>query len=585
MFFLCGSLSSSLQVSAYISHTKITSPTHISPNMTDKHTSDEHTYKCNVCSCPVPLQVCKGNNKGNAGCLYASCNAVQADGLTCKYFHWASPKASPTSSQAPSPTLTAPSTLATLMGASQALANIMPSAITFLQCWYPNCTSTHIARGCEQHSCHKHCRQSGGCLQPGHTVSTSSTSTSRNKGKARAVSHKNSHSPEPSSFTISQLLPTLLPPPSCAPVDTCADPPYASQMPPVFTQQYAQEQELAEQHRLLDAEWLVNTQHACHHVLAYCWPKVCCYLHLLAVTNILDVQNRSEPTTVLFQDGFQWPHFILTIDVLCELDLSSLTGELVDICVKLYNSSLCTCTKVKPGFVIPMKEAQPILLKGLDVTDYPDLNCIISTAFSNHKPHLHSNLSNECSHVHHKLRELQHTSASTSVLMLDNEVEVEFAMSHAHVPTKRLITPAVSLDQSAIYQMFIQPKLWFPQHPLPSAPSMKPPLMRMLLSSPPMMRACRVFKSKRHSCQMKRRNTQHMHLWSANHHPNDVVILYWSANHHPQCLMTCCHQPNVLILYCHHPPPHSHWHWALDTLATMQLWLTMSLSGLLISML
>ena len=335
---------------------------------------------------------------------------------------------------------------------------------------------------------------------------------------------------------------------------------------------------------LMLSDWWTHNMHATMSLLI-AGPRSVVILHLLAVTNILDVQNRSEPTTVLFQDGFQWPHFILTIDVLCELDLSSLTGKLVDICVKLYNSSLCTCTKVKPGFVIPMKEAQPILLKGLDVTDCPDLNCIISTAFSNHKPHLHSNLSNECSHVHRKLRELQHTSASTSVLMSDDEVEVEFAMSHAHVPTKRLITPAVSLDQSAIYQMFIQPKLWFPQHPLPSAPSMKPPLMRMLLSSPPMMRACRVFKSKRHSCQMKRRNTQHMHLWSANHHPNDVVILYWSANHHPQCLMTCCHQPNVLILYCHHPPPHSHWHWALDTLATMQLWLTMSLSGLLISML
>jgi hypothetical protein len=256
---------------------------------------DARLYACNTCLRMVPLQVCKGTAKGNAGRLYASCNAIQLDGSTCSYFRWASPKSSPATSNAPSPTLPSSSTLATLNAVSQALVTAGPSQVQATagpsrlhvpaisssvgsRCPYLNCTSTRIAPGCKQRSCRKHCRQTGGCSQPGHNSVLAATS-----GEARETSQALSHD-EPN-------LPEHSPPPpnqaevaNARTVDTFANPRYASQMPAIFTQQHAREQELAERRRMLDAERLTHTQLARHHVLAYCWPVVRAFTYTLTLT-------------------------------------------------------------------------------------------------------------------------------------------------------------------------------------------------------------------------------------------------------------------------------------------------------------
>ncbi|KAF8240197.1 hypothetical protein L208DRAFT_1234148, partial [Tricholoma matsutake] len=52
------------------------------------------------------------------------------------------------------------------------------------------------------------------------------------------------------------------------------------------------------------AECLGAIEKAKHRVVAYSW-----------------IQNSKEPTVFTFQDGFTWLHFVVTLEVLCDLDL------------------------------------------------------------------------------------------------------------------------------------------------------------------------------------------------------------------------------------------------------------------------
>jgi hypothetical protein len=61
-------------------------------------------------------------------------------------------------------------------------------------------------------------------------------------------------------------------------VDMFANPRYASQMTPAFTQQHAIEQALEERRRAADEERLANLEKAKNHVIIYAWPKVFCSL-------------------------------------------------------------------------------------------------------------------------------------------------------------------------------------------------------------------------------------------------------------------------------------------------------------------
>lgn len=59
----------------------------------------------------------------------------------------------------------------------------------------------------------------------------------------------------------------------CA-TDTYAHPKHASQMPVVFTEQYALEQAIEEHCRAVDVECLANIQKAKDHIIRYGWVKV-----------------------------------------------------------------------------------------------------------------------------------------------------------------------------------------------------------------------------------------------------------------------------------------------------------------------
>jgi hypothetical protein len=137
-------------------------------------------------------------------------------------------------------------------------------------------------------------------------------------------------------------------------------------------------------------------------------------------------QNGCEPTVVQFQSGFQWPHFALTHDVLCELDLTTTANE-ADICVKLYNSSLRTWTKVHPGFVIAVKEGEQVFLKALHVTDCTDFDRLINNTLKEPLHNICTDLKQECSYVCkrlHSATSLGSSSSSSSISSLATTLPV-----------------------------------------------------------------------------------------------------------------------------------------------------------------
>ncbi|KAF8057808.1 hypothetical protein FPV67DRAFT_1401177, partial [Lyophyllum atratum] len=155
-----------------------------------------------------------------------------------------------------------------------------------------------------------------------------------------------------------------------------------SQMPPVFTQQYAQEQVIEEHRRAADAERLANIQRAKDHVIGYGWAK-----------------SGEAPTVFEFQGGFKYPHFVFTPESLADLDLSS--ADDVPQYFHLYNPVICTWTKAKLGHVVTLKEpGDRIFVKGLNVSDCVDFDTLLANSSKkNGGFHMRHHLTQERAHV------------------------------------------------------------------------------------------------------------------------------------------------------------------------------------------
>jgi hypothetical protein len=76
------------------------------------------------------------------------------------------------------------------------------------------------------------------------------------------------------------------------------------------------------------------------------------------------------------QGGFKWPHFVITADVLSEVNL--LIGPEVEARVNLYKNTLGTWAKVRIGHVITLKEGDRVFLKGLDVSTCANFDRLLS---------------------------------------------------------------------------------------------------------------------------------------------------------------------------------------------------------------
>ena len=95
---------------------------------------------------------------------------------------------------------------------------------------------------------------------------------------------------------------------------------------------------------------------------------------------------------------------MLSANVLAEVDL--LKGSVPEARVNLYNTTIGTWTKVQVGHVITLKDRDHVFLKGLQVSDCPGFDNLLSDSQSR-RPHFMNNLPQERAFVRKELRDLK----------------------------------------------------------------------------------------------------------------------------------------------------------------------------------
>ena len=124
-------------------------------------------------------------------------------------------------------------------------------------------------------------------------------------------------------------------------------------------------------------------------------------------------QDGVEPMVFEVQ-GIQWLHFVLMTDLLGKVDLlGQAQAEVDNVCVKLFNTSIHTWTKVPIGHVITLQHGDCIFLKALDVSECVSFDALL--AGSKHTdPHISKNLPRERTFICHSLAAKQ----------ADNELDI-----------------------------------------------------------------------------------------------------------------------------------------------------------------
>ncbi|KAF8347655.1 hypothetical protein F5887DRAFT_1072023 [Amanita rubescens] len=112
-----------------------------------------------------------------------------------------------------------------------------------------------------------------------------------------------------------------------------------------------------------------------------------------------------EPT-VFEAQGLKWLHF------------AQVDGD--DVHVKLFNTSICTWTKVPVGHVITLQCGDHIFLKALNVSECVTFDALLASS-EHTDPHISKNLPRECAFVQHALAAKQDTFVE--VLGSDNEID------------------------------------------------------------------------------------------------------------------------------------------------------------------
>ncbi|KAF8230775.1 hypothetical protein L208DRAFT_1280368, partial [Tricholoma matsutake] len=124
-----------------------------------------------------------------------------------------------------------------------------------------------------------------------------------------------------------------------------------------------------------DAKRLVNIEKAKHSIMVYGWAT-----------------DNQDAMIFEAQGGFKWPHFVLSAEVLGEVDL--LVGPEDDVCVDMYNPSIGWWTKVCVGQVVLMKDCNHIFIMGVNVRTCLHFDNLLSESKRLH-PHFLDNLPQE----------------------------------------------------------------------------------------------------------------------------------------------------------------------------------------------
>jgi hypothetical protein len=286
---------------------------------------------------------------------------------------------------------------------SSVFATAPPPGI--LRCPISGCGQSRIATDCQRKYCRKHCIANGGCSSKTHTGTHSATQPSvsasqrsvstpqRQLAAFRIPSPPRWLSPEPSQTPLSLAAdtspfisapapshnlvnpaPAPLSLPDIESLDARPNARFRSHMPPIFTEQWKEEQELWAEQRRTESQQKTHATLVQHTVTVYAW-----------------VEDATPPTIQDFQGSvsFTWPYFPLSSSILSTV---SLVGP--DVQVQLYRNALGTWVNICPGHVVNVTEDTRLFLKAKHVINYVDFEELLNPE-STSRPHLRHNLAEE----------------------------------------------------------------------------------------------------------------------------------------------------------------------------------------------
>ncbi|KAG2038580.1 hypothetical protein BDR03DRAFT_981529 [Suillus americanus] len=319
-----------------------------------------------------------------------------------KSFKWAPGSAAEVAraSQSASPDPSQPALSPVLPPATPTLlaAAIVPLHDGVTICNVVGCNCTRIHSKCSQKCCRKHCCALGGCEANSHDPDDvlNDTLELRNPPPPLIEELPPPPPPPPPSLPVPDSPPPpavmlkgkgksrAIPQPVAGPskpqhfAGDAEDPRYAIHLKPIFTEAYAEEEANDLHERKLEKEQHEAAECAKHQVMLYVWTA-----------------NGVEPDIHKLQQGFKFPNFFLTAEILHKLGLLTHEGD-ASLTLQHYNHKRRLWTSFDVGHMVKLHDNNlTIFLKDLLVTHCIDLERHLQQSRLSPVPNLFTNLADE----------------------------------------------------------------------------------------------------------------------------------------------------------------------------------------------
>lgn len=248
------------------------------------------------------------------------------------------------------------------------------------------CGQNRLAPDCASQWCRKHCiaLYQGTCPSKKHKRPGADTTvpayTTVVPPPATLIAPPVTHIPPPAAAVV-QAPPaaTIMPPSSSGPADPSDPPRFSSQLHPFFTEALARGAELREQKHREEVRRIASELRAKRTVKVFAWTK------------------SGDPFACSFQNGFVWPYFNLSDDVLETVGLFNASEERK---LELYDAKgFGYWTNVEAGHIIEVREGHSIFLRSKDAEVCRGLKEHLEE-FRRSAPHFYGQLARDRQGVH-----------------------------------------------------------------------------------------------------------------------------------------------------------------------------------------
>lgn len=287
-------------------------------------------------------------------------------------------------------------------------------------CSVSSCGQTRLADDCPRHLCRKHCVEQGGCSSKTHKARGTIPTLTPAFGSSSSAPFLSPPPPSPP-LKLSSRLPDLA---ESHAVDPSANPRFSTHLLPIFTGVIAEQQQKAQQQRILDAQEKESAQKAKQRITIYSWT------------------TEDAGPSVKFAQEFTWPHVVLDRSLLAGVGLLE-AGERGDL--RIYDElDIADWVAVEVGYVVKVQEGDRLFLKdGSLRTCIKFDDCL--AARPQRTPHIHYGLAYERAYVrkaHKDISPLHSTIYSPSARSTSSTPSAQSPLASPSPTPLRLPSPS-----------------------------------------------------------------------------------------------------------------------------------------------